>query len=292
MQYLYIFFLILLYTAQAFLCKLFTKTYPGDKAAGPNVFSAVSGYVVALVVLASSGFSFSAQPLTILLAAATGVVLALYDRAFMMASDRGPYAVIMTSVVAGGIIIPMFARMIYAGDRPAWWRYVAVVMILCAAYLVNQKAEDQAERGRGFGLWCLLIAGTNGAYGVLLDLQQIVTGPEEKDELVIGGFLIMAAALTVIALVTRGKKITADLRQTPASALWLGSVSVVKAGAILMLTFLISYMSDTTLLYMFDNAGTMLFSALLAVLWLREKLSPANRAGVALMTAGLVIASI
>lgn len=292
MQYLFILILILLYTVQALLCKLFTNTYPGDKLAGPNVFSTVSGYLVALIMFAASGFTFSAHPMTLVFGAVNAAMLALYDRAFMMASDRGPYAMIMTSVVAGGIIIPMFARMIYAGDRPAWWRYAAVVMILCAAYLVNLKADAHEVRGRGFGLWCLVIAVTNGTYGVMLDLQQIVTGPEEKDELIICIFFFMAVALTVIALFTRGKKLPGDFRQTPRSALWLGSVSVVKAGAIFMLTFLISYMSDTTLLYMFDNAGTMLFSALFAVVLLREKLSPANGAGIALMTAGLIIASL
>lgn len=292
MQYLFILFLILLYTAQALLCKLFTNAYPGDKTAGPNVFSTVSGYIVALVLFASSGFVFSAQPMTVVFGLINAGVLALYDRAFMMASDRGPYAMVMTSVVAGGIIIPMFARMIYASDFPAWWRYVAVVMILCAAYLVNKKADEHEVRGRGYGLWCLLIALTNGAYGVILDLQQVVTGPDEKDELIICSFFFMAVALTVISLCTRDKKLAGDLKQTPKSALWLGLVSVVKAGAIFMLTFLISYMSDVTLLYMFDNAGTMLFSALLAVVLLREKISRENGVGILLMSAGLVIASI
>lgn len=292
MQYLFILFLILLYTLQSIFCKLYNDDYPGPTAVSPNVFSIVTGFVAAFVVLASTGFSFSPKPLTLLFALINAVMLGLYDRFFILSADRGPYSVVMTSVIAGGIIIPMFARLIYAHDRPAWYRYVAVAVILVAAYLINKKTGESNVAKKGFYPCCAVIALTNGIYGTVLDLQQTLTGPEDKDELIIGFFFFMALGLTGITLCVRGKKAVADFRQTKKSMLWLVLSAAVKAGAILMLTFLIAYMDDVTLLYTFDNAGTLLFSALCAVFVLREKISVKNGIGIALMTAGLIIASV
>ncbi len=90
----------------------------------------------------------------------------------------------------------------------------------------------------------------------------------------------------------RRGKLWGDIRQTRRAGLYLVLASVVVALAINLLTFLIHYVGDISMVCTFDNAGVMLFSTVFAAVFLKEKLSPANIAGVTLMCAGLVLTSI
>ena len=49
MSALLIALLILLYTLQSFLCKLYTDKYPGDDDMASSVFTVVSGLTVAII---------------------------------------------------------------------------------------------------------------------------------------------------------------------------------------------------------------------------------------------------
>ena len=285
--------LILVYTLQSLTCKIYTDNYPGDGSVTSAVFCVVSGVIVAIATFVFAGFGFSAQPLTILLGVVNAIVLTGYNVGFVGASARGSYSVLMTSLLAGGILIPTLVGVIGFGDRPGLFKYVALVLVIISAYLVNSRKEEGGTKNSLlFYILCVILFVCNGAYGSILDVQQRLTGVSEKEELIILTYGLMAVGMFIYMLISRKGKTFGDFKQTPKSCLFLLLCSLIVAAAINLLSFLIRYIDDISMLYTFDNAGVLLFSVVFSVVLFKEKLSVKNTVGVLLMTAGLIMAAI
>ena len=112
---------ILLSSAQVLACRLFSNHYPGDASASSSVFSIVSGATVVITALAVNGFTFDAQPLTLLCGVLNAAVIVGYNVCVIAASRTGPYSIQMTFTLAGNILIPTLSALIFdpAGDPPS-----------------------------------------------------------------------------------------------------------------------------------------------------------------------------
>lgn len=298
---LLILLLILAYTMQSFLCKVYSDSYPGEESMTSPIFSIVSGFVTAAATFCLTGFLFAPEPRTILFGLLNAAVLAGYNICFISGSQKGDYSVLMTSVIAGGILIPTVVAAVFFDEKPGLWKYLSLLLVLVSAYLIMKKKEEAPADGEPtakkknsplFYAVCLLLAVCNGVYGTFLDVQQRVTGVEDKEEMVILTYLFMAVGMAVYAMIRRRKQLIRDFRQTKKSALFLILCSLTVAAAVNLLTFLIRYIDNIAMLYTFDNAGTMFFSAICSVVFLKEKLSVGNVIGIILMCAGLVLVTI
>ena len=287
MDFLLILLMILVYTLQSAFVKLYSDSYPGEPTMASPIFSAVSGLAVALVGIFMVGSSFSASPMTAFLGALNGITLIVYNRSIISSSQKGPYSVLMVFSVAGGILVPAVFSLC-RGVTFSAIKWVSMALVIASIYFVIRKNDEDMKAKKGYYLACLGLGISNGVYGGLLDLQQGLTGVGEKEEMVMISYFVSGGALLLISLLSRRKQFAADIRQTKRSLVFLILSSAVVVAAIYLLSYLITIIEDTNMLFTFNNAGVLLFSVLFSWIFLKEKLSAMNIIGCAVMCIGLV----
>ena len=295
MSALLIFLVIVLYTLQSFFCRIYTDKYPCNKELAAPVFAVVCGVTVVIVSFICSGFVFECKPLTVLFGAINALILYAYDYFIIKASEGGPYSVLTTFNVSGGIVIPaIFATLVF-GDEMGWVRIGAMCIIFAAVYMISRKPSGDGDKRNKtttkFIIICSLLALSNGLYGTLLDAQSRITGAAEKEEMVAVTFLGAAVISLVRLAVTEKSKTLAAFRQTRESLIFLLLCALVSALAINALVFIIP-MVNVAVLYSFDNGGVLLLSALLSHIFFKERLTKLNIAGCIIMSAGLALMSL
>ena len=250
--------MIVMYTAQSLFCKLYSARYPGERSISSTVFSVVVGMIIALSGFVACGFHFSPAPLTWLYGILNAAVIIGYNFCMVGASTKGPYSVQMVCMLSGGILLPAFISLFF-GDRLSWVQWVAVAVILVANGMVNYKKDDQKVQGRSFYLLCIGLFVFNGCYGALLDVQQRITGAEDREEMIILTYLLSALASAVFLACKRRKQFLKDFRQTKQSLTFLLICALASTLAIHLLVYIIPLI-NITVLYTFDNAGVLLLS--------------------------------
>ncbi len=285
------FFIIVLYTLQSFFCKTYSQNYPGRSDLSSPVFTVVSGFVVAVTTFLVTGFRFSASLPTVLLSVVCAVSLIVYNTALIKASSTGPYSVLMVFAISGGIIVPAVSSAMF-GDVPSVVKVICILVILSSVYLISRKGNETYTDKKVFFITCVILALANGAYSALLDIQQRVSGADEKEEMVALTYFFAASASSVMLLFREKKDFFPAFRQTKKSAVYLIVCSLIVASAINLLTLLISTGFDLTLLYTLENASVYVLSVVLSCIIFKERLSKLNVAGCIVLCVSLVLMSV
>ncbi len=283
---------ILLYTLQSLFTRFYTDHYPGDKSLTTPVFAVVCGLIVTAVSFIFSGFKFSCGWETVLLGILNAVVLYGYDSFIIKGSATGSYSILMTFSITGGIMLPAFSSWIFFNGVFTWVQIISILIIFSAVFMISKKDEDEENKEeykkhrKLFLIVCAFLGLANGMYGVLLDAQQQLTGPEQKEEMVVVTFL-GAALISIVQIIAKEKKnALSAFRQTKLSLTFLLVTSLISACAINVLVLALEGI-DTTIVYTFDNAGVLLLSALASAVFFKEKLSKLNIIGCIIMAVGL-----
>lgn len=288
---------IFLYTAQSLFTRMYTDHYPGDKSLTTPVFAVVCGIIVTVISFIFSGFSYSCGWLTILLGLINAGILYGYDAFIIKASATGPYSILMTFSLTGGIVIPAIVCWIIGYESFSWIQLISIFVIFASVMMISKKEEDEGnkeefKKHRAFFLIvCTLLGLANGLYGVLLTVQQEITGAAEKEEMIAVTF-IGAAVISLVQLFVKEKKNTLQaFRQNKKSLIFLLLTALVSALAINALVIALAFGIDSTLVYTFDNAGVLLLSAIASAVFFKEKLSKMNVIGCIIMSIGLICMS-
>lgn len=293
--------LIVLYTLQSLLTKLYTDKYPGDPNMASSILTVVSGLTVVVITFFCFSFCrFTLNPWSVLIGVLNAVALFGYNHFIVKASVGGPYSILMMFNLSGGIIIPIVASLIMGWDT-SWdttfqkvLNAVCIVAIISSVYMVSRKKEGDTEKKQGitlpFILSCFGLAICNGTYGLFLTLQQQTAaagGEGNRDEMVIVTYLSAAVIALVTGLIKTKGRILPHFRQNKMSLIYLIGTSIVFALAINLIVIIIPHF-DTTILYTIDNASVLIMSVLISAIFFKEKLSPLNIVGIAIMCAALV----
>ena len=287
LSYLLLGVMILMYTLQSIFTRKYSDHYPQREELASPVFTICSGITVVIVSLIMCKFSFAASWQTVLLGVINGFSLILYNTSFIKASRSGPYSVLMVFVIAGGILIPTAVGAIAFSDQVTIARAACMAVVLAAVPFVCMKDESTKQQ-KGFFLACTLLGVGNGLYGIMLDVQQRLTGAGEKEEMVAITFFVAVVISCILLLAQQKRQFLAVMKQTKQSALYLVLASLVVAGAIHLLTAMLGMM-DLALLYTFDNSGVLMFSVLCSWVFFKEKLSLKNWIGCAVMCIALTL---
>lgn len=279
--------MIVLYTLQSLLTKKYVDHYPGREEMASSVFTIISGAVVVVVSLCFTGFRFEAASETWLLGVLNAAVIIAYNYFIVKTAQTGPYTVLMVFSIAGGIILPTLVTFFAFGETMSVWKWATVVVVLCAVYMMSHRKSGEVAWTKVFIPCCIGLAISNGAYGTILNIQQQLTGEGEKEELISITYAIAAVVSFIIYLVKEQGSVR-GFRQTRVSLIYLATCSLVVALAINVLVCIIPLV-NVTVLYTFDNAGTLLLSVICSVVFFKERLSRLNIIGCAVMCAALVM---
>lgn len=277
-----------LYSFQSFCCKRYTDFYPGERKMASPTFTAVSGVTVALISFCFMGFRFDAEPITLLLGVMNAAAITGYNYFLVKCSQTGPYTVLMVFAIAGGIIVPTMAALIGFGVGLSWLKWLGVFIVIGGVYLSSYRKTEGAFNYKVFIPSCIGLALCNGAYAALTDIQQRLTGADEKEEMVCVTYLLAAlASLLMIFIKKRGR--VDCFWQTKISFAFLMITSVLVGLAINLLVFVITLLQDITLLHTVNNSGILIVSAVLSYVFFKEKITRLNIVGYAVMCAALVL---
>ena len=284
---------VLLYTMQSLFTRFYTDNYPGDQSLTTPVFAVVCGLIVTAVSFIFSGFKFECVWLTVLLGVINAAVLYGYDAFIIKASATGPYSILMTFSLTGGIVVPAIVS--WVTDFSTNFSFVqlfAILVIFAAVLMITYKKEEvenkeEHKKHRTFFLIiCTLLGLANGLYGVLLNTQQELTGVGEKEEMVVITF-IGAAVISLVQLIVKEKKNALKaFKQTKLSLTFLLLSAVVSALAVNALVIALEGVNETVV-YTFDNAGVLMLSAIASAIFFKEKLSKLNVTGCLVISLGL-----
>ena len=287
---------ILLYTLQSLFTRLYTDHYPGDKGLTTPVFAVVCGLIVTAVSFIFSGFNFSCSWLTVLLGLINAAILYGYDAFIIKASATGPYSILMTFSLTGGIVVPAIVSWLFFSVPFSFVQLISILIIFASVLMISRKEgedenkEEHKKHRTVFLIICTLLGLANGLYGVLLNTQQELTGVAEKEEMVVVTFM-GAALISLIQIIVKEKKNTLEaFRQTKMSLIYLLLTALVSALAINALVIALEG-ANATLVYTFDNAGVLLLSAIASAILFKEKLSKLNIIGCIIMSIGLICMS-
>lgn len=291
-QILFIALMIALYVFQNFFCKLFSFSYPGSPSHTTSVLTVITGFVVAVVSFFFSGMKFEAQALTIVLGLFNAFVFYSYNYFFLKCSANGPYSVLMVFAIFGGIVFPSVAKWIGFGEAMTGPAICFLVIVMIAVYLMSKKPNaDGAGTSNKitpkFLAFCAGLCASNGLYNVILVTQQKLTGEAEKEELVIITFL-GASVVSLVSLILGKADLKKAMTQTKKSALHIVLYALSSAFAINSLVIILLLDINTGVLYTIQNAGIMLLSVLLSMVYFKEKITKTNAVGCVFMTIGLV----
>lgn len=284
--------LIGVYTLQSLLLRKYSEYYPGKESMASPVFTVVSGLIVAIVSYIFTGFSFQASGLTVCLGLLNGAVLFGYNTCMVKASKNGPYSILMVFMIAGGIILPALTAMIGFQDLLSIGKICSILGVLGAVYMTSLKSEEAAFADKkGFWAACFGIALFNGVYGTLLDVQQRLTSPAEKEEMVAVTYFCAMLLSGAVLFKKEGKSLAASMKQTQKSCVYLIACSVTVALAVNLMVYILPIV-NVTVLYTFDNAGVFLVSVLISRIFFKEKMSAVNWIGCLVMCIALVGVSV
>lgn len=291
--------LVIIYTMQSLLTRYYSASYPGKEELSSPVFTIISGLIVTLVTLAFAGFRFEPSLITVVLGITNALAVVLYNTALIRASATGPYSITMVFMIAGGIIIPAIVT-VFFGDDLNIIKIISILVVLASVYMIARKEGEAYQNKRAFFLSCFLLAIGNGAYGVLLDVQQRLTigsadVSPEKEEMVIITYFTGVVISTVMLFVQQKKGFFTAMKQTKKSAAFLVGASLVVASAINLFVFVLAYMQNhggTTLLYTLDNSLVFLLSVAFSCIFMKEKLSKLNVFGCITLCLALVCISL
>ena len=278
--------IILFFTTQALLCKKYADLYPGKPSLASPVMTVFCGLAVALTAMALSGFHPAISPTTVWLGLANAAAVVGYYSFLILGAQTGPYSVLIVFSVAGGIVLPPVSAFLFFGERPSLGKIIAIAFILLAVWMVSYKKQEDRTFTAWFFPACILLALSNGAFGSLLETQQRLTGSVERNAMMAVSYFGLAAVSFVRLLVREKKGVFAAMRQTRVSFVVLLCCAVCMAVASNLLVLAIRYV-NATVLYALENAGVMLLTVLASCLLFKEKLSPLNIVGCAIMAAAM-----
>ncbi len=286
MEVLLISLMILLYTLQSFVCKIYADNYPGKSENSSLVYSIFIGVIVAISTLVITGFSFKASGITWLLGLINSVILFGYNFFLIGASQIGAYSIVMASSIAGGILIPTFVSLFFMGGHVGLITWVCIVAIVLATFLICRKPTSEGRFTLRFGLLCLGLCFCNGMYGSLLNIQQDACNTMERNEMIAITFFFSAVIGLLYLIFHEKGKVLQPMKQTKKSMIVLLLCGLISTAAIHTLTYVLPLV-NVTVLYSFDNAGVLVLSMVCSALFFKEKYRLSNVFGGALMCVSL-----
>jgi len=275
---------VLLYSGQSLFLRLYNASRDG---AGEMQFTAFYGVFAGLCTLALNRFAFAPSTATVLLGLLNAAVLVTYNVSMSRAGGLGSYAFMMICVLSGGILVPMVYDAFYLGSSFSGLQYAAVALMLISFVIMNLDGLREKKSGRYLN-WCLILFFANGAYGVLMSLQQTMMEFTQRNEMIITTFLGSGLITAAMAMIRSPRGFISGFRMGGRSVLMMCLSAVCATVAVNLYLYVMPYI-NLTVLNVVDNGGVLAVSAVLAFVVFHEKPAVRTIAGILLACASIVM---
>jgi len=157
--------------------------------------------------------------------------------------------------------------------------------------LMNLKGLTLKGSSGKFLFWCAALFISNGMYSIMLNLQQLEMAGAQRNEMIILSYLGMSILYAATQMARDGKALLAGFKMKREPLLYLLLCCVCATIAVHLVLYVLTLV-DATVLYTIDNGGVLVLSVLYSRILFKEKLSPAQVAGIALAAVSIVMLSL
>lgn len=198
-----------------------------------------------------------------------GILTVLAQWLYTVALGRMPVSV-CTTVYSFGFIIPTIFGTIVWHERITFCKILSVELCIAAILLSSVKADTGHEKTPvGAFLPLLISMAASGGLGIVQKLQQKSTHSPEVGSFLFLAFLLSAAVSMVAAFFCKKNSVRVFRRESGIPIVLVGTAMAVANTA----NTLLAGRLPSVVVFPITNVGVILFSSLVSVFLLKEKLS-------------------
>ena len=284
---------VMCYVCQGLFGKLYAIRFDGQANDATPIYSTLYGLIVGLGVLAVAlGFRLNASRITWTLGLINGAVLFVYNLCIINASRTGPFGFQSIFRLFGSVVIPMVFSLVFWGETLSLLRWLGIALMLVSFVAVNADGMVLRDVKKGYIGWVTLLFFVNGAYAMLMALQQRLMGNTQRNEMIVITFLC-SACISLISLIVRRKGETLHaFRMSPkawGSALGAGTSAAL---AVVQLMILIGRVESLPVFYAVENGLILGLTIIFSAILFREKISRKTVVGIVLSVISMAMLSL
>ena len=285
---LYILLILFLRVVQNYCSKRSSQLFPATMIGQIQYMACLFGgaFLMGAVPMALDPAAMSLDYITVGAAIATGVSMAAAQLCMLLAMQSGTM-VIVTAFSTAGLIVPCVAGMLFMGEQMSVWQWCGVVLFILASWLLGRSAREQNTRFSKKTV--LLLIGAMLANGTTMLSQKLLTFLRPDSSAAAFSCLsfaipAIAFSVTLLAAKARGKTDLLDRRlYLPvfllAAALFAMNMLVTKA----------TLYVPSAVLFTVPNAGNNVIAAIMAALWVKERITARSLAGLLLSILSVIL---
>ncbi|MGI6529794.1 MAG: EamA family transporter [Clostridia bacterium] len=192
MDYLFMFFAIVSFSAQS----IFTKKYQIKSSGGVYYgafYSMVYGLILCMAFFMLSSFKISFTFEAVLWALIYAVSTVLCQICVIVALQKGSVGIVSMFSLSGGLIIPFMAGVLFWDESIGKFKIIGCILIILAFIYKNLSDRKEEKSNMLFVLLCSVIFLTNGFVSVASKAHQI-----SANRVGTNNFLFICTALTTV----------------------------------------------------------------------------------------------
>lgn len=251
-----------------------------------SVFAVITLGVMAIVM----GSLTSISAYTVLLGLVFGLVTALCAIFNMKALEIGPMSY-TTVIISCSLVIPSFSGMFFFGESIAPIQYIGVVCMLISFICAMDKKNDKAGISLKWFGFCLAAFVFNGSIGVLQKIHQSSSHKGELSAFLILAFLFSTLFSLIMIPVFRKKEgaVTVLGKGKVMKFLIVGVVCGVFIAFCNQINMFLSGVMPSVIFFPVVNGASMILTAVVGILFLKERFSPKQWIGLVVGTAAIFL---
>ena len=284
---------VMCYVCQGLFGKLYAIHFDGQANDATPVYSTLYGFIVGVGVLAVAlGFRLEASAITWTLGLINGAVLFVHNLCIINSSRTGPFGFQSIFRLFGSVVIPMVFALVFWGEALSVLRWAGIAVMLTSFVLVNADGMVLKDVKKGYIGWVTLLFFINGAYALIMGLQQRLMGNTQRNEMIVITFLCSAIISLISLLIRKRRGVLNTFRMSPkalGSALGAG---VSAALAVVQLMILIGRVDSLPVFYAIENGMILGLTIIFSSILFKEKISKTAVIGIALSVISMAMLSL
>lgn len=287
MQYVMLTLAAMLLAVDFVLNKIYQKAKGTSPRAGFG-FNSLLGLFTAIIFFVIDGFKIECSVYSLTMAAFMSFLVMCYNMIGFQLLKSGSVALYTLFLMTGGMIVPYIYGILFLNEPFSGLRTAGLFLILFGVVLSNFSNKKLNCKQI---MLCAAVFFLNGFVSVISKLHQIETAfyCVNAAEFVILGGLFKFIFAGMLYFIVKGKnKITSD-KLINTEALLIIAASAVVGGFSYLMQLLGAASLPATILYPFITGGSIVFSALVGSIFLKEKISKKMAASVIFCFIGTVL---
>lgn len=275
---------------------VFTKMYQkteGTSAYAGFRFTGASGLITVIVFWCANGFSMELSLYSLLMAFLQSAFTTAYTLVSLHLMKMGTMALYTLFLMTGGMIVPYYMGLLFLDEPSTLIKTIGLVVTVIGVVITNISKEKINFK---LLVLCILVFFFNGGVSTVSKLHQVEKVYETvgtNDFIILTGFAKVVISCVAMIFFRNTKEVSPEFESKRKTLHWIFpcifAVAVSSVSSYIQLDG--ARTIDASIIYPIITGGTIVFTALCARLFFKEKLSKSVIASILLCSLGIVLFS-